>query len=86
MTQLTDLFLIASLFLPRISLLVVYMQGSMPPNPTPFIVDVLLTMVMPRILVLILIVVTQGFTGWFWLHFIVALLLSGGYVSDKSSD
>lgn len=86
MTELTTLFLIASLFVPRIALLVMYLQGLVPPNPTPFVVDLLASAIMPRVLILVLISVTQGFSGWFWIHFIVTLLVYAGFFSGRSSD
>lgn len=72
--ELTALFLIVSLFVPRISLFVLYMQGLVPLNPTPFVADVFLSMLIPRAMVLILIAATLGFTGWFWVHLVVALI------------
>jgi hypothetical protein len=47
----TTLFLIAGLFFPRITLLICYFGGSMPPNDTPFALDVVSGMVAPRLLI-----------------------------------
>ena len=74
----TDGFLLLALFLPRITLLVMYLQSQIPMNPTPFVLDVLLSIFLPRVMILILIAVTQGFTGWFWVHAVVALLVYSG--------
>ncbi len=82
MNELTTLFLVASLFVPRISLLVLYMQSMVPLNPTPFVVDVILSIFIPRIMVLILIASTVGFTGWFWVHLVAAVF---AYTSSSLS-
>ena len=80
--QLTTLFLIFSLFIPRISLFVLWMQNMVPANPEPFWADVVLTIFFPRILVLILIALTLGFaSGWFWLHLFFAIVAYFGAIS-----
>jgi len=75
MITLSVWFLILALFVPRISLLALWLQGLVPPNPTPFVADVLLTIFLPRVLVLILIAVTQGYDAWFWVHLVVAIIV-----------
>ena len=79
MHGLSTLFLVASLFVPRISLFFLWMSNLVPVNPTPFILDAVLSFFLPRIMVLILIASTYGFGGWFWLHLVVGILeYSGG--------
>lgn len=78
MKDLTTLFLIASLFVPRISLLVMYLQGLVPLNPTPFVADVLLSVFIPRAMCLILIASCYGFSGWFWVHLVATILVYAG--------
>lgn len=77
--QLTTLFLVASLFVPRISILVMWLQGMVPPNPVPWLGDLLLSIFFPRVLILIYIGFTMGFsTPWFWVHLIFALIAYTG--------
>ncbi|MGH2574561.1 MAG: hypothetical protein ACRDFC_02555 [Ignavibacteria bacterium] len=47
---------------------------TIPNNTVPFIGDVLLTIFLPRVLVLIYIAANLGTTSvWFWIHLVVAL-------------
>jgi hypothetical protein len=86
----TDNFLLLTLFLPRVGLLIWYLQGWIPANTTPFVADLLLSVFFPRILILIWIAFTMGFGGWFWAHLIFACFayLGGGssVSSSKSSN
>jgi hypothetical protein len=74
-------FLVLSLFLPRICILIAWLQHGMPPyipatvNPLQVIVALLI----PRILILFWIYQDQGITIWFLLH-VIALIVawSGG--------
>lgn len=83
----SNLFLFFSLFVPRISLLIAYLTASIPLNPVPFFADVILTILVPRILILIYIYVTLGIQSpWFWVHLIFACLAYlGGRVKVSSS-
>jgi hypothetical protein len=82
-----NIFLVLSLFLPRITLILFYLVHSIPYNNVPFIGDFLLTIFLPRVLILIYIVENYG-TGspWFWIHLVVAVLVyifSGKKVSKR---
>ncbi|MDD5361139.1 MAG: hypothetical protein PHN88_03340 [Ignavibacteria bacterium] len=80
------LFLVLSLFLPRITLIYCYFTHHIPFNNVPFIGDALLTVFLPRVLVLIYIVDNLGTDSpWFWIHLVaaVAVYLSGGKYSHK---
>lgn len=47
----TTLFLLCSLFFPRISLLYCYLTEQIPSNDTPFILDAILSIFFPRFLI-----------------------------------
>lgn len=71
-------FLVLSLFLPRISLLVVYLQdhpgGTFVINLVPLLIAVLV----PRLLILFMIYTAQGLSIWFLLHAVALLIAWGG--------
>ncbi|MGI4755850.1 MAG: hypothetical protein ACRYGF_03265 [Janthinobacterium lividum] len=71
-------FLVLSLFLPRISLLVMYLQdhpgGAFVINLVPLLIAVLV----PRLLILFLIYTAQGFSVWFLIHAVGLLMAWGG--------
>lgn len=70
------IFLVLSLFLPRITLIIYFFIHSIPPNNVPFFGDVLLTVFFPRVLILIYIVDNLSTSSpWFWIHLIVALIV-----------
>ncbi|MBX7042237.1 MAG: hypothetical protein K1X85_04985 [Ignavibacteria bacterium] len=72
-------FLVLSLFLPRLTLIVFYLFFQIPLNTVPLIGDILLTVFLPRVLVLIYIVQNLGTDSpWFWIHLVVALLVYFG--------
>lgn len=79
-------FLVVSLFVPRISILILYFQSAIPPNPMPLIADLLMSIFVPRAMVLIFIAANCGFGGWFWVHLVMAILVYAGGVSNSSSD
>jgi len=83
----STIFLILSLFLPRITLLIYYFGFSIPPNSVPFWGDAILAVFLPRVLVLIYIYENMGTQNpWFWIHLVVALmvyLFSGKKASRK---
>ena len=72
-------FLVLSLFLPRICMVVAWLQHSM----TQFIpvaigiIPIIVAMLVPRILILFWIYEDQGITIWFLLH-VVALFIAWG--------
>jgi hypothetical protein len=70
-------FLVLGLFLPRVTLIAAYLTDSMPPNNVPFILDVLGTVFLPRVLICIYIAANMGYSEWFWLHLVVALVVYG---------
>lgn len=71
-----NIFLVLSLFLPRISLILFYLIHSIPNNNVPFVGDALLALFLPRVLVLIYIVENYGTESpWFWIHLVVAVSL-----------
>jgi len=77
--QLPFWFLVFALFLPRIALVVAWFQGVLIPfhflqGWVPLVVAILI----PRVLILYLIYVDQGFSLWFVIHLVVALLVWGG--------
>ncbi|MBL7127866.1 MAG: hypothetical protein ISS16_02660 [Ignavibacteria bacterium] len=81
-----SLFLVLSLFIPRITLIIFYFTGSIPYNSVPFVGDILLTVFIPRVLVLIYIVDNLGTSSpWFWIHLVVAVLvyISGNHYRRK---
>jgi uncharacterized membrane protein YdjX (TVP38/TMEM64 family) len=71
-----NLFLVLSLFLTRITLLIYYFFYHIPPNNVPFIGDLLLSVFLPRVLIVIYIADTLG-TGspWFWIHIAAAIIV-----------
>ena len=71
-------FLVFALFLPRIAIVVAWLQGVLVPFHLNGIIPPLFWLLLPRILVLYLIYVDQGLTLWFLVHLVVALLVWGG--------
>jgi hypothetical protein len=71
-------FLVFALFLPRVAMVVAWLQGVLVPFHLVGIVPPLFWLLLPRILVLYLIYVDQGLTLWFIVHFVAALLVWGG--------
>lgn len=71
-------FLVFSLFLPRIALLVSWVQGGLAPFHLHGFIPLLFAIFLPRILILFLIYVDQGLSLWFIIHLVVALLVWGG--------
>jgi hypothetical protein len=82
------LFLVLSLFFPRIALLFYYIGGSIPSNPVPFWADAAMAVLIPRVLIIVYIASNLGISsGWFWLHLIVAILAycsGGSYQRSRS--
>ncbi|MBS1519274.1 MAG: hypothetical protein JSS91_14410 [Bacteroidetes bacterium] len=75
------IFLVLSLFLPRITLIIFFLLHHIPLNSVPFIGDILLTVFIPRALILIYIAQNLGTDSpWFWIHLVVAVMvyLGGG--------
>jgi hypothetical protein len=79
-------FLVFSLFLPRIALLVLWLESALTPFHLHGIVPLLFAIFLPRILILFLIYVDQGIGLWFIIHLVAALMVwggSGGYHSRR---
>jgi len=81
-----NIFLVLSLFIPRITLIIFYFMHSIPYNNVPLIGDALLAIFLPRVLILIYIVENFGVDSpWFWIHLVMAVLvyLFGGKKISK---
>lgn len=77
------LFLVLSLFLPRITLIIYWFINQIPLNTVPLIGDLLLGVFFPRILILIYIVQNMGTDNvWFWIHLVVAILVYSGSIRE----
>jgi hypothetical protein len=74
-------FMVFALFLPRISLLVAWLQGILVPFHLVGWIPVVVAVVLPRALVLYLIYQDQGLSLWFVIHLVVAILvwIGGGH-------
>ncbi len=68
-------FLVFALFLPRVSLLVAWLQGVLLPFHLIGWVPPVVAILLPRALVLYLIYLDQGTSLWFVIHLVVALLV-----------
>ena len=65
------------LFLPRVTLVASYLRHRVPPNNVPFLLDVLGTVFLPRVLICINVAFNMGNNEWFWLHLAAALVVYG---------
>ena len=71
-------FLVFSLFLPRVALAVAWLQGVLAPFHLHGFVPLVIAVLLPRVLILFLIYTDQGFSLWFLIHLIAAVLVWGG--------
>jgi hypothetical protein len=71
-------FLVFALFLPRIALLLLWLQTALAPFHLHGIVPLVFAILLPRVLVLYLIYLDQGISLWFIIHLVVALMVWGG--------
>ena len=73
-------FLVLSLFLPRLCILLAWLQHSMPSfiPSTVGLVPIIVAVLVPRILILFWIYQDQGITIWFLIHAVALLLAWGG--------
>ena len=71
-------FLVLSLFLPRISLLVLYLQGQTGHVFVVNLVPTIIALLVPRILILFWIFSVQGLSIWFLIHAVGLLIAWGG--------
>ena len=71
-------FLVFALFLPRVALLVAWLQGTLAHFQLHGLIPLLFWALLPRVLVLFMIYVDQGISLWFIIHLVVALMVWGG--------
>ncbi len=73
-------FLVLSLFLPRICMVIAWLQHGMPPYiPVSVnLLQIIVALLIPRILILFWIYQDQGIGIWFLIHLIALLLAWGG--------
>jgi hypothetical protein len=81
-------FLVLSLFLPRLCMVVAWLQHSMTTfiPATVGLIPVIVALLIPRVLILFWIYLDQGLSLWFLVHLIALLLVwggSGGYHSRR---
>ncbi len=79
-------FLVFALFLPRIALLLLWLETPLAPFHLHGIVPLLCAIFLPRLLVLYLIYLDQGISLWFIIHLVAALMVwggSGGYSARR---
>lgn len=76
-------FLILSLFLPRLSLLALYLQGHTGNVFVISLIPTLVALLIPRILILFWIYTTQGLSIWFLIH-AVGLLIAWGTIGTRT--
>jgi hypothetical protein len=72
-------FLVLALFLPRLSLFLMYLQH--PPGEYSIVIGIfplLFWLLLPRAFVLYVIYVDQGVSVWFLIHLVVAVMVWGG--------
>jgi hypothetical protein len=78
-------FLVFSLFLPRVALFLLWLEGALPFH-LHGLVPLAFAILLPRLLVLYLIYLDQGISLWFVIHLVAAVLTwggSGGYYSRR---
>jgi len=71
-------FLVFALFLPRISLLLMWLDNGLAGFHLHGIVPLVFAVLLPRVLVLFLIYLDQGIGLWFLIHLVAALMVWGG--------
>jgi hypothetical protein len=71
-------FLVFSLFLPRVALLLLWLQNALVPFHLNGIVALVFAVLLPRVLILFLIYLDLGIGMWFLIHLVVALMVWGG--------
>jgi hypothetical protein len=74
-------FLVLSLFLPRLSLFIGWLHAWVFFIAQPWLTVVWL--ILPRVLVLIFIHAHQGFSPWFFIHLVVAIMVWGGSAASR---
>ncbi|HEV2645582.1 MAG TPA: hypothetical protein VGU46_04370 [Acidobacteriaceae bacterium] len=79
-------FLVFSLFLPRVALLVLWLDGGTSAFQMHGLLPLLVAILLPRVMVLYLIYLDQGVGLWFVIHLVAAVLTwggSGGYYKRR---
>jgi hypothetical protein len=71
-------FLILALFLPRLSVAILWLQEALGPFHLHGLLPPIAWLLLPRALVLYLIYLDQGITLWFIIHLIAACMMWGG--------
>jgi len=77
-------FLVFSLFLPRIALFLLWLQGQTLPFHLHGLLPLIVAVLLPRVLVLYMIYLDQGISLWFVIHLVAAVLVWGGSGSYHS--
>lgn len=68
-------FLVCAVFFPRLTLFFCYVTGNVPFNTTPFAVDVIGSLFLPRLLIAAWIYDSHKDVHWAWMAILVALTL-----------
>jgi len=78
-------FLVFSLFLPRLALLVLWLDTAAFPFHIQGWVPLVVAILLPRLLVLYMIYMDQGASVWFLIHLVAAVVIwaSGGRYSTR---
>jgi hypothetical protein len=71
-------FLVFALFLPRVALLVLWLDSATMPFHLHGFLPLVVAVLLPRILVLYMIYLDQGISLWFIIHLVAAVLTWGG--------
>ena len=71
-------FLILALFLPRLSIAILWLQDALHPFHLYGLLPPIAWVILPRALVLYLIYIDQGVSLWFIIHLVAACLMWGG--------
>jgi hypothetical protein len=71
-------FLVVALFLPRLALFLMWLQGSLIRFHLGALIPPILWLVLPRVLVLYVIYLDQGVSLWFLIHLVAAVIVWGG--------
>jgi hypothetical protein len=77
-------FLVFSLFLPRIALLLLWLEGPVAAFHLHGLIPLIVAVLLPRVLILYLIYLDQGISLWFIIHLVAALMVWGGSGSYHS--
>lgn len=85
-TELSTWFLVFGLIFPRLTLLVCYLNHSVPLNNVPFWGDFFLTLLVPRFLIAFYIYLNMGNCNWMWAYIVVGFLCLSGTKIVKRND